>query len=215
MPRLLDNLCLYTSAPSILASCLMLTACAGTVEQVQLGVTGSTPALRGSPAAVYSRVARGILGCWFTGSGGMRNAYVFHGEVPPGDKPARAVIVLHERDDRSANPRGLEAMKITIEPVSETSSMLAFESRRFIGEQRKAMEAAVNRWAKGDGSCGETIATGWEAQPVAEPIKGKAKAKAKPTAKPKPKAKASAAAKSEAKAKPAPVTGAMPSAKSG
>lgn len=191
---------------------LLLTACAGSGAPGEAAspalslpkmpdLTSALPAsANGDPAGsateLYTRIARGAVGCWFGSDGGMKKDYIYHADADAPSRGGKAEVTIHVRDPSQPNPRGAKAYKILITPKDEQSATVATENLKLPEEQAKAMTDDVNRWARGEQGCrGATTATGWSAQD------GQAQAEAKP-------AKATAV-KSAQKAK-APATAAKP-----
>lgn len=50
----------------------------------------------GKPAAVYSRIARGVRRCWLAPGRPLAKTHKFHAEVTPESKGSKAVIVLYQ-----------------------------------------------------------------------------------------------------------------------
>lgn len=147
----------------------------------------------GSATELYTRIARGAVGCWFGTEGGMKKDYIYHAEADAPSRGGKAEVTIHVRDPSQPNPRGAKAYKILITPKDELSATVATENLKMTEDQAKAMTDDVNRWARGEQGCrGVTAAAGWSAQdgqakPEAKPVKtgaGKSttKAKAAPTA---------------------------------
>lgn len=117
------------------------------------------PPIVGSPTEVYTRIARGALGCWFAANGPLKGTHVFHADAEPAHKGGRAEIVIHERDLTAPSPRGLKAFRIIVEPVGD-SGALTIENLKLPKPVGDAMEQDVRRWGSGAIGCGEP-ALGW------------------------------------------------------
>jgi len=108
----------------------------------------------GAPTEVYARVARGAMACWFGKDGPLKANYIYHAEAQPPTRGGKALIVIHERDPTSENPRGLRAFRVSIAPSGEVSS-LAIDNLKLPEPLAKSMEADVRRWAAGAIGCEE------------------------------------------------------------
>lgn len=150
----------------------------------------------GSATELYTRIARGAVGCWFGTEGGMKKAYIYHAEADAPSRGGKAEIVIHVRDPSQPNPRGAKAYKIGITPTGESSATVATENLKLPEDQAAAMTADVDRWARGEQGCkGATTAAGWGAQD--------ANAKAAADAGSKAKSASPASAKSKGTGTPA------------
>lgn len=155
-----------TGLSAVLAVTLGLGGCGSNLASLQISMPEGVPAFSGSQEEIYSRIARGVLGCWFGANGPLKPTHIFHADLPPADKGSPAEIVIHERDQISGNPRGLKAMRITLAPRSETTIAVQVEPVRFPGESGQKMRASIERWAGGEPACEPPAAQGW--QPVAQ-----------------------------------------------
>lgn len=190
-----------------LAAAILLTACAGPggpdapdssalslpkmpdLTSALPETTSSDPS--GSATELYTRIARGAVGCWFGTEGGMKKDYIYHAEADAPSRGGKAEVTIHVRDPSQPNPRGAKAYKILITPKDELSASVVTENLKMTEEQAKAMTDDVNRWARGEQGCrGAKATAGWSAQdgqakPEAKPVKAvagstpKAKAAAK------------------------------------
>jgi hypothetical protein len=98
-------------------------------------------------AESYSRLAGGLLKCWFGADGPLRASHIFHGELPaaPG---AGSEIILHERDPTQPNPRGTKAMRIAIVRDGDDRSTITFEAPRLKPEIATAIVTDANAWLR-------------------------------------------------------------------
>jgi hypothetical protein len=177
-----------------IATAMLLTGCAGGFEPLQLATTGSLPIFSepghpGSPPDVYARVARGMLACWFAGADGLRKTHIFNGDVPPPATGEQAEIVVHERDARADNPRGLAALRVSFVPRSATRTDVLVTTPRFIGAEGRVMKAAIERWAAGDPACDKAKHDAWSPAGSEASAQANAKASTKNKAKAKTKAR--------------------------
>jgi hypothetical protein len=106
----------------------------------------------GSPTEVYLRVARGAMACWFGSSGPMKLNYVYHAQAQPAAKGGKAEIVIHERDRKNDNQKGLRAFRVQIKPSGDSADV-AVENLKLDETLATAMEADVRRWASGALGC--------------------------------------------------------------
>lgn len=134
------------------------------VRQAQVSAAAPVPApplsVMGRPTEIYERIARGALACWFGPSGALQSNYVYHADAEPPSKGGRAVIVIHERDRSSANPKGLRAYRIRIDP-DNSGTIIATENLKLSELLAAAMDADARRWGAGATGCGATDAVGW------------------------------------------------------
>jgi hypothetical protein len=169
--------------------------------------SGETEAPAGSATELYTRIARGAVGCWFAANGPLKKDYIYHAEADAPSRGGKAEIVIHVRDPSQPNPRGAKAYKVAIDPKDETSAKLATENLKMPEPMAAAMTADIDRWSKGEQGCkGATTAAGWGAQEAAAqppPADPKA-AKNKPKAKAPAKAAAKTAVPTSAPAAPKP-----------
>ncbi len=135
----------------------------------------SGPAV-GTPTAVYTRVARGALLCWFGGNGLLKSKYIYHADAEPPSKGGRAEIGIHTREVREegGSPRGNRVYHISIVPVSDRAEMTAenFGLPDTIAQQ---LQEDAQRWAASEDEVAcrdEAIAQGWDPKaPAAPPVK--------------------------------------------
>lgn len=117
--------------------------------------------IAGRPTEIYERIARGALACWFGPSGALKAHYVYHADADPPSKGGRAVIVIHERDRSSDNPKGLRAYRIVIEAESGSDTTVRTENLKLSELMAASMDADARRWGSGGNGCGATEAVGW------------------------------------------------------
>ncbi len=162
-----------------------------TLDSVAALTAPAEAAPKGSATELYTKVARGAVGCWFGAAGPLKKDYIYHAEADAPSRGGKAEITIHNRDLGHANPRGPKAYLIKIDPKDETSAAIATENLKMPEPMAAMMDTDVNRWSRGDAGCaGKSTAAGWS--PEAPPAP--AAAPAKPDAK-KPKKKAVAPAK--------------------
>lgn len=141
----------------------------------------------GTPTEVYTRVARGVLNCWFGASGPLKGNYIYHADAESPARGGKAEIAVHERDREAKDPRGGRALKIFIVPEGD-GTRLTYENHKLPPNLADAMRKDVDRWAADRMGC----------EPASPNSAWTAVTLAPATAKPQP-----AAAPSKAAAKPA------------
>lgn len=148
------------------------------LKQVQ-SLTGGPPPV-GSATEIYTRVARGVLTCWFGATGPLKPAYIYHAEAAPPSKGGASVIDIHSRDKQASDPRSIRAWKVAIVPAPE-GTKLDIENFKLPPEWAARLDSDVRRWAAGEEGCGEAPVTqGWgseAAAPAAKPALQKASTK--------------------------------------
>lgn len=155
---------------------------------------------QGSATELYTRIARGAVGCWFATNGPLKNGYIYHAEADAPSRGGKAEITIHVRDMAAPNPRGAKAYKVAIDPKDETNAVLATENIKMPEPMAVAMNADVGRWSRGEIGCkGASTAAGWAPEDHTASI---APAPAAKTGKNKP-AKSTAAKPAPAATKPA------------
>ncbi|WP_041299720.1 hypothetical protein [Hyphomicrobium sp. MC1] len=158
----------------------------------------------GSATTIYSHIATGAMACWFSVNGPLKKDYIFHAaaDAPSRGTGGKAVITIHVRDPSQANPRGLKAYLVEIEPTGEETASVTVENRKMSDAYAAAMTDDISRWSKGEEGChGPTTVAAWPPPPgdaVASATKP-----AKTAKKPKTKVKA-------AQAKPAAQSASQP-----
>lgn len=146
----------------------------------------------GSATELYTKVARGAVGCWFGATGPLKKDFIYHAEADAPSRGGKAEITIHQRDPTNANPRGPKAYQIKIDPKDETNAAITTANLKMPEPQSAAMAADVDRWSRGDAGCaGKSTTAGWspETPPVpatvpAKPDLKKAKKKVAAPAKP-------------------------------
>ncbi len=128
----------------------------------QLGLPAAADKVVGSPTELYTRVARGILSCYFGADGPLKGRYVYHADAEPEGRGGKSEIVIHERDLTQQSPRALRAFRVVIAPEGE-QTMIASENLKLPDAIGTQMKADVKRWAAGNVGCAEPggEAKGW------------------------------------------------------
>lgn len=106
----------------------------------------------GSPTDIYTRVARGVLNCWFGASGPLKSGYIYHAEAAPPSKGGRSEIVIRVRDKAAADPRSLRAYRVLI-AAGDTGSLMEIENVTISEPLASSLSADVRRWAQEQEGC--------------------------------------------------------------
>lgn len=118
------------------------------------GTLSPASAVVGPPTEIYARIARGAMACWFGPEGPLKAGYIFHGEAAPPSRGGKALIIIHERDPNSDNPKGLRAYRIHIVPSGDTSEV-SVENLKLPEPLAQTMESDAHRWAEGAVGCAD------------------------------------------------------------
>lgn len=122
----------------------------------------------GTPTEVYTRVARGVLTCWFGAAGPLKAQYIYHASAEPASKGGSSEIKIMTRDADAEDPRALRAYRIAISP-SHDKTKVELENVRLPEPLAARLKVDVERWSRDEPGCGEGPVTGgWGAEPVAE-----------------------------------------------
>lgn len=125
----------------------------------------------GTSTEVYTRIARGVLTCWFGADGPLKQSYIYHAQADPASKGGKSRIRIMTRDHEAEDPRALRAYMIKITPGSGMTR-LEVENRKLPAHLAEALQRDVSRWAGGDDGCGETpVTAGWSPDPEGKPPK--------------------------------------------
>jgi hypothetical protein len=134
----------------------------------------------GSSTEVYTRIARGVLTCWFGAAGPLKSTHVYHAEADPASKGGKSEIEIFQKDPTASDPRSLRAYRVVILPSGSTAKV-EIENIKIAEPLASRLGADVLRWSQSEGGCGDSPVTGgWAAQqvaPTAEPPAKKAKQK--------------------------------------
>jgi hypothetical protein len=130
----------------------------------------------GTPTEVYTRVARGVLTCWFGASGPLKAAYIYHADAQPASRGGSSEIKILTRDSDADDPRALRAYRIAISP-SDSKTRVEVENVRIPEPLAARLKQDVERWAGDEAGCGEgPVTAGWTAEQVKAPEKKDKKA---------------------------------------
>jgi len=140
----------------------------------------------GAPTEIYTRVARGILTCWFGANGPLKPGYIYNAEAEPPSKGGGSVISIHQRDRTAADPRSIRAWRLAVVPAPEGTTV-EIENFRLPPEWAEPLGRDARRWAAGEEGCGDGPVTAGGAvnapAAVVQPSTG-GKTPAKATARP-------------------------------
>ncbi|MCC7251324.1 hypothetical protein [Hyphomicrobium sp.] len=161
--------------------------CSGTAPQIGLpspaetsaGVPSATAALqgiltpqdlvKGTPTEVYTRIARGVLTCWFGADGPLKAKYIYHADAEPASKGGRSEIKIMTRDREAEDPRALRAYRVVIAPSEDRKAKVEVENLRLPQPLAERFKLDVERWSKDEPGCGEgPVTAGWGAEPAIE-----------------------------------------------
>ncbi|WP_295558619.1 hypothetical protein [uncultured Hyphomicrobium sp.] len=118
----------------------------------------------GTPTEVYTRVARGVLTCWFGADGPLKARYIYHAEAEPASKGGQSEIKIMTRDVDADDPRALRAYRVVILP-SEKNTKIELENARLPEPLAARLKTDVERWARDEAGCGEgPVTAGWNAE---------------------------------------------------
>lgn len=122
----------------------------------------------GTPTEVYTRIARGVLTCWFGAEGPLKAQYIYHASAEPASRGGNSEIKIMTRDVAADDPRALRAYRIAISP-SQDKTRVEIENVRLAEPLADRLKQDVERWsASEDSGCGETpVTAGWAAEPAA------------------------------------------------
>lgn len=137
----------------------------------------------GTPTEVYTRIARGVLTCWFGSSGPLKANYIYHADAEPASKGGTSEIKILTRDADADDPRALRAYRIVIAP-SQDKTKVEIENVRLPNPLSERLKKDVERWSSDEAGCGERpVTAGWGAEQVVEtkkPAKDKKEKNKKP-----------------------------------
>ncbi|HEX2842597.1 hypothetical protein [Hyphomicrobium sp.] len=155
----------------------------------EAGNTGAPSALQalltpkdlvvGTPTEVYTRIARGVLTCWFGSTGPLKASYIYHADAEPASKGGGSEIKILTRDTEADDPRALRAYRVVIAP-SQDKTKIEVENVRLPEPLAERLKNDVERWASDEEGCGEgPVTAGWGAEQAVEAPKAQKNKKAK------------------------------------
>ena len=124
----------------------------------------------GTPTETYTRVARGVLTCWFGADGPLKSQYIYHADAEPASRGGRSEIKIMARDTTTADdPRALRAYRVLIQP-SGNQAKIEVENTRLPEPLAARLKSDVERWARDEPGCGEgPVTAGWNADSAPAP----------------------------------------------
>jgi len=124
--------------------------------------------ITGSPTEVYTRVARGVLTCWFGAEGPLKGPYIYHADADPPSKGGRSEIVIHNRDNSVPDSRSVRAFRIGISPGAERT-IVEVENSSVPEPLATRLKADAIRWASNEEGCADKpMSAGWSAEEAAK-----------------------------------------------
>jgi hypothetical protein len=133
----------------------------------------------GTSTEVYTRIARGVLTCWFGAEGPLKASYIYHAEAEPASKGGNSEIKIMTRDVDADDPRALRAYRILIAP-SESKTKVEVENVKLPEPLAARLKQDVERWSRDEPGCGEgPVTAGWGAEQVVETKQAKKPEKSK------------------------------------
>lgn len=144
--------CLALLALGTLAACQ---GPAGLTARLPVGVAADSPTARVAsrgPSAVYADLARRMHACWLNPRDPLLENHTFFAEAKPGGRGGGdARITIHRPTDDGE--RGLRAVTVDL-TRSGTGTVVHTQNHRLAEPLATRVVVDVNRWARGDLSCG-------------------------------------------------------------
>lgn len=137
----------------------------------------------GAPTEIYTRIARGILTCWFAPGGPMKPTYIYHADAEPPSKGGASVISIHLRDRDATDPRSIRAWKLAVVPSPEGTTV-DIENFKLPPQIAEPLARDARRWAAGEEACGDAALAAGAEKSQESPAAPAAIANKKPVAKP-------------------------------
>jgi hypothetical protein len=172
--------CAGTNGASPLTASLSVEPSAAAASTTVLPL-GNTPSVKGTPIAVYERVARGVLNCWFGALGPLKKTHIFNADTTPPSKGGAAEIAIHEREANplpNQSPRGARVFRVILAREAEEVTRVSVEGGKLPSDLARAMEIDTVAWATEKESC-EAQVVRPAPPPPPEPEKAKVKKRAK------------------------------------
>lgn len=134
----------------------------------------------GTPTEVYTRIARGVLTCWFGAAGPLKGGYIYHADAEPASKGGSSEIKILTRDAAAEDPRSIRAYRIGIYP-SDGKTKVEIENVRLSEPLALRLKEDIERWSADEAGCGTPpVTAGWSAEQVVDTkADGKKKEKSK------------------------------------
>lgn len=125
-----------------------------------------TTQIVGSPTEVYTRVARGVLTCWFGAGGPLKSTHIYNANAEPASKGGQSEIEIFEKDTAAPDPRSLRAFRVEIKTI-DGATKVETENVKIAEPLASRLMSDVDRWAADEGGCGdEPVTEGWAAGSV-------------------------------------------------
>jgi hypothetical protein len=122
----------------------------------------------GTPTEVYTRIARGVLTCWFGAAGPLKAGYLYRAEADPASKGGNSEIKILTRDTEAEDPKSVRAYRIAIAP-SDGKTRVEMENVRLPEALASRLKEDVERWSGDEEGCGRTpVTAGWAAEQVVD-----------------------------------------------
>lgn len=141
-----------------------------------LALLPQSDGVTGTATEVYTRIARGVLTCWFGAAGPLKATHIYHAEAEPASKGGKSEIEIFQKDPTAQDPRSLRAYRIVILP-SGSSAKVETENINVAEPLASRLNTDVLRWSSSEGGCGDNPVTGgWSAQQLPPPAEPSVKA---------------------------------------
>lgn len=108
----------------------------------------------GTPTEIYTRVARGILKCWFGSNGPLKTNYKFYADAEPPSKGGGSQISIHTKDELTKDPRSIRAWRVGVVPGPDGTT-LQIENIKLQAVVAEELEKDVRRWGAAEDGCFE------------------------------------------------------------
>jgi len=120
----------------------------------------------GTPTDVYTRIAHGVLTCWFGAAGPLKMTHIYHANAEPPSKGGRSEIEIFLKDLSAPDPRALRAYRIEIFS-QDNRTKVEVENVKIPEPLATQLGGDVERWSADEGGCGNAPVTGgWAAGQV-------------------------------------------------
>ena len=116
----------------------------------------------GTVPDVYTRIAQGTRGCWFSSGGALKTTHIFHAELAPASVGEVAEITIHEYQPTAESRWGRRVFRITLHPA-DGQTAIAVDNLSMPDPIGSQMRADVFAWSQGGSGC----TTGKPEQPEA------------------------------------------------
>ncbi len=143
----------------------LTTSALNALPKAELSLPSAVKRPVGSPTEVYTRVARGVLSCWFGSHGPLKTTHRFHAQAEPRSKGGNSRITLYEIPKDRTRKLGDRAFSISI-TRDGTRAHVETENSRLSKRQANQFTKDVERWAAAQTGCltPEEVAKDWSAE---------------------------------------------------